>query len=108
AQLRGGARVWFPELAQAFGKDTAAWWARDPARLAQRSRAAGRGPLPALFADVGRRDPWLDDNRAFRAEAQRLGLPLRYAEWDGAHDWPYWRAHVRESLTWLGEEIGGK
>jgi putative tributyrin esterase len=111
AQLRGGARVWFPELPHAFGKDTAGWWARDPARLAARAARRGGGtapPLPALFADVGRADPWVDDSRAFRAEMRRLGVPLRYAEWEGAHDWAYWRRHVRESLAFLQGEVGGE
>jgi S-formylglutathione hydrolase FrmB len=108
AQLRGGARPWFPELEQAFGKDTAAWWARDPARLARRLAAAGSSPRPALFVDVGRADPWLADSRAFRAEASRLALPVRYAEWDGGHTWDYWRLHVRESLAFLQGEIAGR
>jgi enterochelin esterase-like enzyme len=33
-------------------------------------------------------------------------VPHAYAEWPGAHDWKYWRAHVGESLAFLGARIG--
>ena len=99
-----GPRFW-PYLAPAFGTDTAGWWARDPARLAKRLRERG-GPLPALYADAGTSDRLvIGQNRAFRAEMESLGVALEYAEWPGAHDWNYWRAHVDESLAWLAAHL---
>lgn len=88
----------------AFGDDTASWYARDPAHLARRLRAAG-GPMPALFVDGGTDDGLIDESRAFHAELVALGVPHRYAEWPGGHDWRYWRAHVGESLAWLAARL---
>jgi S-formylglutathione hydrolase FrmB len=107
------ARSWsgyWTTIPLAFGPDTAGWWARDPGRLAAQAaaqaRAAGR-PLPALFVDVGTSDRLVDQNRAFRHSLDSLGVPVRYAEWPGAHTWGYWRAHAPESLAWLLARLDG-
>ena len=101
-----GPRFW-PYLEPSFGRDTAAWWSRDPARLAKRLKEQG-GPMPALFVDVGTGDSLtIDQNRAFDAELRALGVAHVYHEWPGAHSWQYWRAHVGESLAWLAERIAG-
>ena len=88
----------------AFGRDTTAWRARDPVVQVRHLIASG-GRAPALFVDVGREDPFLDQNRAFHADVTALGIPVRYAEWSGKHDWAYWRLHVVESLVWMAERI---
>jgi S-formylglutathione hydrolase FrmB len=100
----------WPWMHPAFGNDTTAWLARDPARLAHHllredePRSARR---PALFLDIGRDDSLLvDGNRAFHYELTTLGLTHRYTEWPGKHDWSYWRTHARESLAWLAHVIG--
>ena len=62
--------------------------------------------LPALYADVGLADPFVDENRAFRDHLAALGVPLAYHEWPGDHSWPYWRAHVGEGLAWLLARFG--
>ena len=100
-----GPRFW--ELIEpVFGSDTAAWWAREPARIA-RQRATSNGPPPALFIDVGTDDRLVvAGNRLFVEELQRLGIPASYREWPGAHTWDYWRAHVPESLQWIANRIG--
>jgi S-formylglutathione hydrolase FrmB len=98
-------RYW-TTLPLAMGRDTAAWWARDPARLAARVRRERPALLPALYADVGTGDGLLGQNRAFRDALAALGVPLAYAEWPGAHTWDYWRAHVGESLAWLAARVG--
>jgi S-formylglutathione hydrolase FrmB len=97
----------WPRIAPVFGRDTAAWWSRDPGRRLERL-IAGRGmsAVPALFTDCGTEDALADENRAFRWKAEALGVPLAYHEWPGKHDWPYWRAHVGESLRWIGMRIG--
>ncbi len=88
-------------LRPVFGADTAQWWRRDPLGRIRRMNAADRQRLPALYADVGTEDGLLTGNRAFRVELARLGVPLAYHEYPGAHDWPYWRAHLAQSLRWL-------
>jgi S-formylglutathione hydrolase FrmB len=92
----------------AFGRDTAAWWSRDPGRRLERLVARkGKSAVPALFADCGTEDAsYIDENRAFRWKSEQLGVPLVYHEWPGKHDWPYWTAHVPESLGWIGAQIG--
>jgi enterochelin esterase-like enzyme len=90
----------------AFGRDTAAWWARDPARRAARLLRERPALMPALFVDVGRGDDLvIDHNRAAHHALTRLGVAHDYREWPGGHDWQYWQAHVGESLQWIGERI---
>ena len=63
--------------------------------------------MPALFADCGTEDArYIDENRAFRWKAEQLGVPVVYHEWPGKHDWTYWSDHVRQSLSWIGTQIG--
>ena len=103
--LRTLYRGYWTTLPLAMGRDTAAWWARDPGRLAARVRRDQPALTPALFVDVGTEDMLLGQNRAFRATLAALGMPVTYAEWPGAHTWAYWRAHVGESLAWMGTSI---
>ena len=99
------AAAWGPEfwpyLLPAFGRDTLGWWARDPARALRRLRDTAPALVPSFFIDVGTGDYLLPQSRAFRDSLAAMKLPHRYAEWPGAHSWPYWRAHVGESLAWL-------
>ena len=87
-----------------FGRDTAAWYARDPTHLLDRARARG-AVLPALKVDCGTDDPFLAGNRAFRDALRSRGVALDYAEFPGGHDWPYWRTHAAESLVWLSGQM---
>jgi S-formylglutathione hydrolase FrmB len=87
-----------------FGKDTSAWFARDPLHLLDRARARG-ATLPALKLDCGLGDPFLAGNRAFQAALRTRGVALAYDEFPGVHDWEYWRTHVRGSLQWLAARI---
>jgi S-formylglutathione hydrolase FrmB len=104
--LRRAAPARWPLISPAFGRDTAAWWARDPGRLAARALRTHPGSMPALFVDVGRGDHLVAQNREFHRTLDSLGVEHAYAEWPGVHDWAYWRAHVGESLAWIGERIG--
>lgn len=100
-------RLW-PSQRLAFGLDSIAWWARDPATLASRLARRvqqGRATWPALLIDVGVDDPWVEHNRDFDATLTRLGAPHRYREWPGAHTWSYWRSHSVESLRFLLERV---
>lgn len=103
-RAKWGDRMW-PLMAAAFGSDTAAWFAREPARMAQRLVADKARNIPAIFLDCGTEDGLIDQSRSLRAELVRLGLAPAYAEWPGKHDWAYWRLHARESLTWIGRQL---
>ena len=104
AELRGiwSAGTW-ATIRPAFGADTAAWWSRDPGRLLERAREAGRAALPRLYLDVGRDDPYAHQTRDFHRTLVRLGVPHEYAERAGTHDWAYWRRWAATSLWWLAE-----
>jgi putative tributyrin esterase len=95
----------WPILTAVFGPDTSDWWAREAVGRFRRMKPEERGRLPALYADVGTEDERLVNNRAFRIELTRLGVPLEYHEYPGRHDWPYWRTHLGESLVWLAARI---
>lgn len=101
-----GERMW-PLIAPAFGRDTMGWMAREPARMAQRLAARDRARFPAIFLDCGTEDGLIDHSRSFRAELLRLGVTPAYAEWPGAHDWPYWKRHAPESLAWIARQLSG-
>ncbi len=96
--------IW-PVLAPVFGTNARDWTDRDPVGRIARMNARERSRLPALYADVGTEDGLLLNNRALRVELARLGVPLAYHEYPGAHTWPYWRAHVAQSLTWLAQHV---
>jgi S-formylglutathione hydrolase FrmB len=102
-RLAGGS--FLPRYQMFWGTDVDRWRSADPARLAESLRERG-GRVPALFIDCGVDDGLVDQNRALHAELQKLQIAHRYAEWPGAHTWRYWSTHVRESLKWMGEQIG--
>lgn len=93
-----------PMLRVVMGSDSAGWYARDPATIAARLKAAGKS-IPPLFADAGAEDVYSPQSRRFRDAMKSLGVPLEYREWPGGHDWTYWRAHLGESLTWIAARI---
>ena len=94
--------TFWPLVSRAFGRDTAAWWSRDPARrLARLVATKGMPAAPALFADCGTDDGLVNENRAFKAAVDALSVPIVYHEWPGRHDWEYWRAHEAQSLAWI-------
>lgn len=102
---KGWARYWL-SIGPAFGKDTAAWWSRDPGRRLEKLVARkGKSAVPALFVDCGTEDDLIGNNRVFRWVAAKNGVPVTYHEWPGAHGWAYWRAHLPESLSWIGARI---
>jgi putative tributyrin esterase len=93
-----------PRTRVIYGSDSAGWYARDPATLAKRLKDRN-ATMPALFADAGVADIYTPQSRAFRDAMTRIGVPFEYHEWPGAHTWDYWRAHVGESLAWIGRRI---
>ncbi len=90
-----------------FGRDTIAWYSRDPVRMLDRARTRGLA-LPALKVDCGTGDPFLAGNRAFRDALRARGVTLVYDEHPGVHDWAYWRTHARESLAWLATQLAAR
>ena len=103
-ELRKSSGTRWPRIAPAFGLDSISWMARDPAQLIERAITRGER-VPALFVDVGTTDHTLAMNRSFRDRMAVLRVPLQYAEWSGAHDWPYWKSHLPESLRFIASRM---
>lgn len=99
AVLHGG-KTWdkpeHREMRQIFGRHPAGS-DHDLLALARRARRSKR--LPALMLDCGVEDFLYEDNRAFHASLDKLGVAHEYREFPGAHNWDYWEAHVPEALA---------
>lgn len=52
-----------------------------------------------LFVDVGTSDFTLAANRAFAKEVTGRGVPLKYVERPGTHDWAYWTGNIAEHIA---------
>lgn len=61
----------------------------------------GRGPWPALRFDCGTEDPLLDANRALHQGLKEGGIAHEYKEFSGGHTWPYWEAHLVDTLVFF-------
>ena len=61
-----------------------------------------RAHLPALRFDCGTEDVLIEDNRRLHRELERLAIRHIYQEFPGGHEWPYWEAHLADSLRFFG------
>ncbi len=104
AELRAVSGGRWSIIEPAFGSDSVSWISRDPTHLIELMLRRG-DVVPSLFVDVGTEDGLLAENRSFRDNMAALQVPLLYAEWPGRHDWPYWRAHLPESLRFIAERL---
>ncbi|RHW19294.1 alpha/beta fold hydrolase [Sphingomonas gilva] len=62
-------------------------------------------PLPPLRFDCGRDDPFLPDNRALHLALDHAGIPHRYREAEGGHDWTYWSREIERTLRFFGRVL---
>ena len=60
-----------------------------------------RSVLPPLRFDCGRSDVLIEANRKLHGELTEKGIPHSYEEFDGEHNWDYWRVHVKETLRFF-------
>ena len=104
-EIKPTAGTWWPRYLHFWGTDMERWRAADPAHMAEQLAGHG-GPMPMLYIDCGVDDGLIDQNRALDSELRRLEIKHWYAEWPGAHTWRYWSTHVRESLAWMGGQVG--
>ena len=63
--------------------------------------------LPPLRFDCGLDDPFLEPNRKLHAQLTDAGVPHRYEEHPGGHDWSYWSQHVAQTLLFFGSVLAG-
>ena len=63
---------------------------------------AHRDRLPPVRFDCGTEDVLIEDNRQLHRHLVTAGVPHQYEEFPGGHDWPYWEAHIADSLRFFG------
>ena len=80
---------------------TGAIWPRIQA-LAGRS---GPWDGPALYFDCGKDDFLIQMNRDMERRLLERGIPFEFAEFDGAHTWPYWDEHLRDVLNFTMRHV---
>jgi putative tributyrin esterase len=61
-----------------------------------------RDRLPPLRFDCGSDDPLIEANRTLHREMERHGLPHRFEELPGGHEWPYWERNLEKTLLFFG------
>jgi putative tributyrin esterase len=55
--------------------------------------------IPPIRFDCGTDDPLIEANRELHTALTQLHIAHIYEEFPGAHDWPYWIRHVRDTLA---------
>ena len=82
-------------------------WSFDPGtpmpRVIETLRAADR--LPPFRFDCGRDDELFAGNVALHEQLDDAGIPHTFVANPGAHDWPYWTAHLAETLRFFESHL---
>jgi enterochelin esterase-like enzyme len=61
-----------------------------------------------IYLDSGEDDRlYLSQSREFEQELDRLHVTSVFHAFPGAHSWSYWREHLADSLTFVGEQFQG-
>ena len=77
---------------------------RNPAVCLEALKArvdAGEGSYPGIYMICGIDDDLIDANRSFRDRLLAAGVPVRYREGPGRHDFAYWNANLPDLLDWM-------
>ncbi len=64
-----------------------------------------RGQLPPTRFDCGTEDTFLEHNRSLSRELQAAGIPHRYEEYPGGHDWAYWSDRLPATLRFFASVL---
>ena len=65
----------------------------------------GKWSGPSLYFDCGKDDFLIQMNRDMERRLLERGLPFEFAEFDGAHTWPYWDEHLRDVLNFTMRHV---
>lgn len=57
--------------------------------------------LPPFHFDCGVDDPLIEGNRQLDSQLQAAGITCSYQELAGAHEWPYWIKHIRQTFLFF-------
>lgn len=66
------------------------------------SAAAQKNAHPRLYLACGDQDFLLEDNRRLHAHMEAVGLPHKYEEWAGDHNWEFWDTAIQKYLSFVG------
>ena len=61
--------------------------------------------LPALRFDCGQSDFFLKANQQLHQSLFELGIAHQYEEFEGGHEWQYWRTHLADSLKFFSRTL---
>ena len=57
--------------------------------------------LPKTLITCGKQDFLYQVNQRCRAHLERIGLPFRYEEWDGEHEWGFWDVSLKMAMDFF-------
>jgi putative tributyrin esterase len=95
-----------PSIIRAFGTSPSRTRrANDLFRIVQKFDS-NKHEAPVVFIDCGKRDSFLDVNRAFSRTLAEYGITHTYKEFSGGHDWVYWNRRLKNILRLADELLG--
>ena len=62
---------------------------------------AHQATLPPVRFDCGKNDLLIEPNRQLHQQLTNHAIPHLYEEFEGSHEWPYWEAHLQDSLLFF-------
>jgi putative tributyrin esterase len=62
-----------------------------------------RTRLPPIRFDCGKADDLLEANRELHKRLSQMSVVHEYAEYEGGHNWEYWKEHLTDSLLFFEE-----
>lgn len=87
-------------------EESRAHWSSEPSSTSVLAALkAAPGPLPALRLDCGQSDALIHANRQLHQAMLDLGIDHTYQEFEGGHDWDYWRAHLTDTLQFFSRTL---
>ncbi|MGV3616667.1 MAG: alpha/beta hydrolase [Fimbriimonas sp.] len=95
-----------PEMNDEFGRITGPSPAGGPNDLYALVKKLAPANRPALRIDCGSEDFLIEDNRAYHAFLDGLGIPHEYEEHPGEHNWDYWDAQIRPAIEFHRRNLG--
>jgi S-formylglutathione hydrolase FrmB len=95
----------FAQMAQFVEEDPASFGTSAMEASVLDAIVAAGAQLPRLRFDCGLDDDLLEFNRALHRALQARGIDHTYEEFPGGHTWPYWEAHLDDTLRFFGEAL---
>ena len=61
--------------------------------------------LPHIRFDCGKGDMLISENRALHKSLLKKNIPHIYKEYNGGHNWEYWKEHISETLQFFALKL---